>query len=448
MVGGAAAISLPGGGGKQVDPCAAERAPIVEREKQYEGVRRSHLGQALGAGLKKGAMFFGSQMMSHYLPGIAGSTPGASGALTSLGLDPAALSQAGQLTIPGVTAPAGTGAFGAGNLGANDTRSIAALSVVVAIVSTVEAYVQLKEQEAGGDTIRLATSIDEDAGRQVEVNKAIAAEEAALSACRAHEVADYQSRLGGASNTDDRRTLARDRTALQGAIKKDVDLTGGVVDQQAGLAKTYTQGRAMAEGKSEADVLGGQAPAYAAAASTTPLKLPPPADGKTSAPAAPPSPPPPTWSTARAVTLRATASIKGASLASLPSGAAVDIQSDVSAPDGWSAVKAAGKMGYVRTAMLVKTQPAAPTLAPPSNIREHNKAVLAARDQGPNRLKTLLTDVQTMRGSGHSALAANGRAQPSMISRILLPRSSTAKGLVTICIPGSNWPLATTAFSA
>jgi hypothetical protein len=389
-----------GGGDKEADACAAERAPILERQKQYEAVKRSRLSKALGAGLQKGAMFFAGQMMNRYVPGLGGgSGGGASVGGISIGgagiglLSPANLGEAGKLAIPGVTAPAGGEGLGSGALGTNDTRAIAAMAVVVAIVGTVEAYVQLKEQEANGDSILLANSIDDDAQRQVDVNKAIAAEEAALSACRARQVADYKARLSGASNSEDRHGLARDKSALQTAIKKDVDLTGGVVDQQAGLAKTYTQGRAMSEGKSEADVLGGQAPAYAPSASTAALKLPPAADGKTMKPAGPP--PPPTWVTTKAVTLRTAPRLKAPALESLAAGAQVEVQDDPKAPAGWSVVKFGGKTGYVHTADLVKTVPTGPVLAPPSNIREHNRAVLVARDQGPDRLKTLLTDVQT-----------------------------------------------------
>jgi hypothetical protein len=108
------------------------------------------------------------------------------------------------------------------------------------------------------------------------------------------------------------------------------------------------------------------------------------------------------------VVVRAGASLKSAAVAHLAAGAQVDVQEEVKAPAGWTAVEAGGKTGYVRTASLAKTvppaPPAAPTLAPPSNIREHNRAVIAARDEGPNRLKSLLTDVEAKR-AGHRALA-------------------------------------------
>ena len=415
MHGGAVALGLPSGSGsKQADACAAERAPILERQKQYQAIHHSHLGAALTAGLKAGATFVAGQMLGHYLPGMpfghSGGGGGGSGGFSFL--NPANLSEAGALSIPGVTTAAGGGVFGGGNLGSGDTRALAAMAIIVAVVSTVEAYAQLKEEESGGDNIRLATSIDDDARRQVEVSRAIASEEEALDACRARQVSAYKVKLSGASNDQDRHAAARDRTVLASAIKSDVDLTGGVVEQQASLAKTYTQSRAMSENKSEADVLGGQAPAYAASASTATLKLPPPKNATSSkattasdtgAPlkrgggtlAARAASPPPTWTAARALTVRSAADNKARPVGSVAGGAPVEVTEAQGGPAGWSLITAAGISGYVRTSSLVKSAaPAGPRLAPPSNIREHNRAVLVARDQGPNRLKTLLTDVQ------------------------------------------------------
>jgi len=393
MQGSAVAVGLTGGSASpELNACAAERAPILEREKQYEAVRRSRLGAALGAGLKKGAAYFAGAMLGRYMPGLASQAPGG-GFFT-----PGNLNEALKLQIPGVTTPAGVGGFAGGNLGGDDTRAIAAMAVVVAIASTVEAYVQLKQQQAGGDNILLGNSIDDDARRQIEVNRAIASEEAALAACRQRQVGDYQQRLAGASNDAGRHALGRSKASLQNAIQKDVDLTGGVVDQQASLAKTYTQGRAMSEGRSEADILGGQAPAYAAAASTTPLKLPPAAaSGKGAAPTPAAAPPPaPTWSTARTTIVRSGAGPNFPRVMSLAKGATLKLKDATAQPSGWTAVVVGGNSGFIRATDLVSATPVqtGPRLAPPVNIREHNRAVLAARDQGPNRLKTLLTDVQ------------------------------------------------------
>ena len=40
------------------------------------------------------------------------------------------------------------------------------------------------------------------------------------------------------------------------------------------------------------------------------------------------------------------------------------------------------------------TASSGPTFAAPTNVREHNRAVIEAKDEGPNRLKSLLTSIQ------------------------------------------------------
>jgi hypothetical protein len=418
----ATALDLPGRGGDsaEVNACAAERAPIVEREKQYEAVRRSHIAAAVGEGVKQGAAFLAGALLQRYVSNI----PGGSRISVGVGLlNPANLSEAGKLQIPGVTTAAGAGAFAGAALGGNSTRAIAAMAVVVAIAGSVEAYVRLKQEEADGDRYRMANSIDEDARRQIEVNRAIAAEESALAQCRARQVSDYRQHLASASNDQDRRALGRERNSLQGAIQKDVDLTGGVVGQQASLAKTYTQGRAMTEGRSEADVLGGQAPAYADTASTKPLQLPPAQPAKGAAPAgklaalakkiAPPPPPPPpaapapTYVAIRSTPVRSAPKAGAMVLTNLAKDRQVQPSGPASDDPAWVSVDTGrGVIGYVKVSDLAKAAqgpaggksaqgPAGPQLAPPQNIREHNRAVLTAREEGPDRLKTLLTNVQT-----------------------------------------------------
>jgi hypothetical protein len=416
-----ATAGLPGfggGGNDKNDACAAERAPILERKRQYDALRRSQIASAVGEGLKKGAAFFAGAMLNKYgLGGLTGQpsapTPTAGPSFGGIGgangiagfggmgalLSGNTLAAAAHLEIPGVTmSPTGGALAGAGG----DTRAIAAVAVVVAIAGTVEAYVQLKAAAANGDRNRLARSIDDDAGLQIGVSLAIDAEEKALADCRARQVADLKTHLASASNDSDRRTISRQRTGLEGSIKQDVDLTGGVVGQQATLAKTFTQGRAMSESKSEADILGGQAPAYADKASTTPLQLPAAAVNPNTVTAVsnnepPPPPPPPSYTAARAVTVRVSPSAKAKALKSLPAGTAVQAVKD---PAGglWVQVDlGGGSQGYVRAADLTRVK--TPQLAAPNNIREHNRDVLAARDDGPNRLKSLLTDVQAHRGA-------------------------------------------------
>src|SRR5580693_5176416 len=59
--------ALPGfGGNDKNDACAAERAPILERKRQYDALRRSQIASAVGEGVKKGAMFFAGAMLNKY----------------------------------------------------------------------------------------------------------------------------------------------------------------------------------------------------------------------------------------------------------------------------------------------------------------------------------------------------------------------------------------------
>jgi len=420
-----------GGRGGDSDVCAAERAPILERQRQYQALKRSRVAKAAGEGLKKGAGFFAGAMLSRYAGGGGGSSGGggglgalasglpfgglpfgggkskaapspAPGGMAGGFLNAGVLSEASGFSIPGVTVGAG-GSRMASGLG-GDTKAIAAVAVIVAIAGTVEAYVRLKEAEANGDRARMVRSIEDDAGRQIPVSRAIAQEEAALAACLQAQVIDVDQHLASASNTSDRRQ----RASLIKAIHRDVDLTEDVCDQQATLAKTYTQGRAMTEGRSESDVLGGQAPAYADKASTDRLRMPDAPDAKVqkvSTKAAPAPPPPPTYSASRATVIRAAPNAKARALSSVAAGTVVPVRDFTG--DTWVTVETStGGVGYVLADHLAVSDGATATATPrgggggggrfaaPSNVREHNKAVIQARDQGPNRLKSLLTNIE------------------------------------------------------
>jgi hypothetical protein len=444
LAGSTARPALPalpgfGGGNDKNDACAAERAPILERKRQYDALRRSQIASAVGEGIKKGAVFFAGAMLNKYGlgnlggqnaqpqpaggPGFGGggfpgmpNVPGLGGASGVAGfggmgalLSGSNLGAASKLQIPGVTlSPTGGALAGAGG----DTRAIAAIAVVVAIAGTVEAYVQLKAAAANGDRNRLSQSIDDDAGLQIGVSQAIDAEEKALADCRARQAADLKTHLASASNDSDRRALTRQRSGLEGALKQDVDLTGGVVGQQAGLAKTFTQGRAMSENKSEADVLGSQAPAYEDKASTTALQLPAAAVNPNTVTAvsnsAPAKPALPSYSTSHPTAFRATPASKGKLVRSLAAGATVRAVKD---PGGaaWVQVDLGdGVQAYARASDLTRVK--TPALAAPNNIREHNREVLQAKADGPNRLKSLLTDVQARRGGARMLAQATARA--------------------------------------
>lgn len=385
-------IKLPGGQvSKDNSVCAAERAPLLERKKQYDQIRRTRIAKAAGEGIKKGATFFAGAMLSRYgLPGVSSSGGSAGNVVAGAGaggmLGGVLLSDANGLSIPGVTIGAAGGALG--GMGA-DAKTIAAVSVVVAIAGTVEAYVRLKQQEAGGDRYRMARAIDGDARLQIDVSRAIAAEQAALSACLARQITDLQTHLASASNDQDRRSASQRRSQLTRTLKSDVELTSNVTDQQATLAKTFTQGRAMTENRSEAEILGGQAPAYAERADDKRLDLPP-MEGTQPA-GQQPAVQQVTYVAARPTDARAQPNAKSKSLAKLTQGQ--ELQVKEATRGDWTAVAVGSQTGYVRASDITRTT--GPQFVAASNIREHNRAVIQAREQGPNRLKSLMTTMQS-----------------------------------------------------
>lgn len=433
-------------GGKDaiLNACAAQREPLQKLDKEYSDLKKSKMSAAIGEGLKSGAMVLGKAVMSGGIPigrggggGFGGGLGGMSslmGAVGGMAMQSAAAQQAqaggapaapaasmmfGQdmlsgamgLNVPGVS---GYGGFGGGG---DSMKAYAALAVLVAIVATADAYAKLKEQEAGGDLKKASFNIDQDAGRQLAVSRSIVDSGSSLVECRSAQLTDINNRLAGASNDKDRKAIKRERTDLTNALKKDIDLTGGVVDQHTTMAKTFTQGRAMTDGSSEAEVLGAQAPAYAPAASVTKVSMPKsaaPAQGQQAAPAAAP---PPALVTIRAAVVRSAPVASASPVKNLPVGSA--LQAKTSAADGgWWEVDVGGQTGYVRAAEVgppgsapaapVQTaakggkgkgaaaRPAPPPPAPvgPSNIRAYNQSVIAARDNGKGRLSTLMTDIQ------------------------------------------------------
>jgi len=440
------AVAQKAKGGDVLNACATQRAPLVKLDTDYKELKRSKMGAAIGEGLKQGAMVMAKGVMSGGIPiggrggggfggglGGVGGLMGAAAGMAAQQQRPAApgapaatqtamfgqdlLSGASGLYVPGISG----GSFGGG--GGDNVKAYAALAVLVAIVATAEAYAQLKEQEAGGDLRKASYNIDQDAARQLSVSREIVTDGNALVECRSAQLSDINTRLAGASNDKDRKAIRKERTDLTSALKKDIDLTGGVVDQHTGMAKTFTQGRAMTDGTSEADVLGGQAPAYAPAAATTKLAMPKagaaPQGGQQQA-AAPPAAAP------ALVALKATA-VRSAPVASadvlmnMPAGREVKPKT-AQADGGWWEIDVAGQSGYIRAADLgppgsapiqtasaapakgkggraapagAKAPPPPPAVQGPTNIRAYNQTVIAARDQGKGRLSSLMTDIQT-----------------------------------------------------
>lgn len=440
----ASPVMAQGKGGKDaiLNACAAQREPLQKLDKEYTDLKKSKMSAAIGEGLKTGAMVLAKGVMSGGVPGMGrggggfgsmGGMGGLMGAVGGMAMQGAAQQQAqgggapppaaapmmfGQdmltgalgLNVPGVSS---YGSFSGGD----NMKAYAALAVLVAIVATADAYAKLKEQEAGGDLRKASFNIDQDAGRQLAVSRSIADSGAALVECRSAQLSDINNRLATASNDKDRKAIKRERTELTSALKKDIDLTGGVVDQHANMAKTFTQGRAMTDGTSEAEVLGNQAPAYAAAPAATRLSMPKavgaPPQGQ--AQAAAPAAAPPALVTTKAAVVRSAPVGSAAAVKSLPVGSAVQAKAGA-AEGGWWEVAVGGQTGYVRASEVgppgsapatpaqnaarggpkgkgAKAQPPAP--AGPSNIRAYNQSVIAARDNGKGRLSTLMTDIQT-----------------------------------------------------
>ena len=438
------------GGDATFNACATERAPLVKLDTDYKELKRSKMGAAIGEGLKQGATVLAKGVMSGGIPmpgggrggGGLGGAMGGIGGLMGAAAGMAAQQQArqpgaaptwsaagvlfGQDLLSGAVGLQVPGVSGLSYGGGDSMKAYAALAVLVAIVATADAYARLKEQEAGGDLRKASFNIDQDAGRQLTVSREIVSSGNALVDCRSAQLSDINTRLAGASNDKDRKAIRRERTDLTSALKKDIDLTGEVVDQHTGMAKTFTQGRAMTDGASEADVLGGQAPAYATAPATTRLSMPAKGGGDSMAPpqmrqaqqapaaAAPASP---------LVALRATV-VRSAPVASadvlmnFPAGREVKPKT-AQADGGWWEIDVGGSPGYIRAADLgppgsapvqiasnpkgkpgakapaAKAPPPPPAVQGPTNIRAYNQTVIAARDQGKGRLSSLMTDIQT-----------------------------------------------------
>jgi hypothetical protein len=432
-----------------LNACETQRAPLVKLDKEYDDLKKSKMGAAIGEGLKTGAMVLAKGVMSGGVPGMGGrggggfggglgGVSGLMGGVANMAMQNAAQQQAAQaqggapgaasatslmfgqdmlsgamgLNVPGVSS---YGGFGGGG---DNMKAYAALAVLVAIVATADAYAKLKEQEAGGDLRKASFNIDQDAGRQLSVSREIANNGQALVECRAAQLSDINTRLASASTDKDRKSIRRERTDLLGALKKDIDVTGDVVEQHTGMAKTFTQGRAMTDGSSEAEVLGNQAPAYAAAPATTKLAMPKAgqqAQVQQVNNAPPPAAAPQNLVTLRATVVRSAPVASAASVMNFPAGRAV--QPKNAQPDGgWWEIDVAGAPGYVRAADIgppgsapvqaaakggargkgaAAKAPPPPAVQGPTNIRAYNQSVIAARDNGKGRLSALMTDIQS-----------------------------------------------------
>lgn len=453
-------------GGKDavLNGCAAQREPLVKLDKEYDDLKKSKMSAAIGEGLKTGAMVLAKGVMSGGIPGMGGRGGGGGfgaggmggmgslmGGMASMAMQSAAQQQTQQAMGGGPAGPnpaammfgqdmlsgamglnvPGVSNVGFGGGGGDNMKAYAALAVLVAIVATADAYAKLKEQEAGGDLKKASFNIDQDAGRQLTVARSIVDNGNALVECRATQLQDINTRLASASTDKDRKAIRRERTDLVAALKKDIDVTGGVVDQHTGMTKTFTQGRAMTDGASEADVLAGQPPAYATTAATTKMAMPKAgASGGAQVQQASYSAPqkaaaaPPALVAIRATAVRSAPVASAAAVRNVPVGTPLQAKTG-EADGGWWEVDVAGVTGYIRAsevgppgsvpaATTAPTAPAGkagargrtppakaaapapkpPAVQGPTNIRAYNQSVIAARDNGKGRLSALMTDIQ------------------------------------------------------
>ncbi len=351
-----------GGGSAALNVCAAERAPLVDLQKQYDQLEHSRMAKSVGVG----ALAAGATLLS----GLGGGRFAGFGGGDSGG-------SSGGLSI-----------FGGG--GGSKTEQVMT-AVAVGVFASVATYVALKS-DGINDRRSLALAVDNDARGQVGVGRTTAQSARALTACRQRQIADFQARAASAPSP---KAMAREKADIADAIRQDIALTDKVIGRQSDLAKTFTQARAMAEGSSETQVLGGQSAAYQGAGaapqqlpSNSPLANQPPPPKAVEAPRA-------VVTTIKATPVRAAPSAKAKVLTTLPPRQEVTPAQAAPAP-GWTPVLVDGQTGYVRAVSLSGTKAAPPSspnaLAPAENVREYNKVVLEARDEGPNRMRSLLTN--------------------------------------------------------
>lgn len=357
-----------------LEACAAERTPLLERQKQYAALRRERLSTAALAGAK---VLVSSGALGMVLTG------GASGILSK------------------ALAARATGGDG-GSKAADYAKAVQAISVIVAVGGAVDAYMKVKQEQFDNDPRRISQSIDTDAGLQVSISEQTAKEMGALADCRASQVADYRGRLAAAANDRERKDVARGQAGLKSALKSDIELTEDLAGQQATMLKTFAQGRAMAEGKSEADILESDTPAYGGEVSKAVMKMPE-AVGGGSPPVVMAS-----YVTVRATGARSAPDSKAAVIMNLPAGRTVMPKGHAAADASWWEVDVAGTPGFIRGADLADpsaapaakgkartaAKPAPPPPQPPNNVRTLNRQILDAKAGGAERLKALSVDVQ------------------------------------------------------
>jgi hypothetical protein len=375
--------------------CATERAPLIDRQKQYAALKREKMTAAAVAGAKVGAKVLLSS-------GLIGMVLGGG----TVGILSKALSMR---------------SGGAANSKQQDDADMAhafqAISVVVAIGGAVNEYVKVKQQQFNNDARQISKSIDADAGLQISVSEQTAKEMIALADCRTSQVADYNARLTAAASDKERKEIAKGLGGLKAALKSDIEVTEDVAAQQATMVKTFALARAMADAKSEADILEADAPAAGGEASHVVMQLPPIEAPPGQQAAAAPVVVKASYVTVRATKAMAAPDPRAGVVMNFPAGRLVTPKGRAAGDATWWEIEVAGTPGFIKGADLAEpgAPPATPTAAakpppkgrapakgaapppppppPPNPVRDLNRQVLAAKTNGLDRLKALNTDL-------------------------------------------------------
>lgn len=436
LCGQAHAVTLPSLHPEEVKAavavCATEREALVERQKEYSDLRRARLTSTFAADAKVGLSLLMASNPLFSLASMARQAGQISNAVNTMNGKGAAgagganangqpaspesnamMTEALTLKVPGLGPPPSSQPGQAGQAGhEKDARALLAISVVTAISGNLDLYIKIKQEQFGNDTKLMALSIDGDAASQVGVTTDTASQVKLLADCRSRQVADYKAKLAAAADDKERKQLTRGQASLRTAVSTDLDLGQDLTEQHTTVARTLTQALALAEAKSEAEILGDQAPAYAAEASRAASRLVPIAGLNT------PPPPKPSFITTRATVARSAPNAKASVVMNLPAGRTV-ILSGHSAQDlSWWEIDVAGTPAYVPGADLAepgaaaaapapdapgkrkgkgKTQVAAappPPPPPPPNVQALNHQALAARTGGVDLLRSLNADLQ------------------------------------------------------
>ncbi|HEX3364829.1 SH3 domain-containing protein [Phenylobacterium sp.] len=406
--------------------CAAEREPLVERQKEYGDLRRARLTATFAADAKVGLSMLMASNPLFSLASMARQAGQVSNAINTMnGKGPggpnangqpvsaennAMMTEALTLKVPGLGPPLPSSLVGQ----EKDARALLAISVVTAISGNLDLYIKIKQEQFGNDTRLMAQSIDGDAASQVTVTTDTATQVKVLADCRSRQVADYKATLAAAADDKERKQLARGQASLRSAVGADLGLSQDLTEQHTTVARTLTQALALAEARSEAEILGDQAPAYAAEASRAALRLIPIAGLNA------PPPPKPTFITTRGTVARSAPNAKASVVMNLPAGRTVTLSGHSAQDLSWWEIDVAGTPAYVRGADLAEPGAAAPPEAPakrkgkgrtqaaaapppPPNVQVLNHQALAARTGGVDLLRSLNADLEPpMRQAGGS----------------------------------------------